>query len=183
VKCTIHPRHEATTTCSGCMKPLCADAVDAAGYCTVCVARMAADDIRTEDRERAAGREARDARDKRIARLKTAAMVALLCACVAAALWQAPAAVHSLEDQKPLRIGTYATDAQADACIANLWIVSRRLQGGKPPVADLTCPASRLAYAPQQEKDGLVVRCPRPGRHGLASLSVSRAKPVPEVRQ
>lgn len=181
MKCAYHPPREATHACIGCEKPLCADCGDAAGQCAVCAARSAAEDLQQVDRERVEAIKNRDARNKRMARFRAAALWALLCLCVAAAGWQLPTAISSLEKNKPLRIGTYHTDAAADACIANLWALSRTLQEGSAPDPSLACPSSGLPYAPKTTPDGVVYHCPQPERHGLRDLKVSRRHPVPEV--
>jgi len=179
--CTYHPRVEATGTCRGCRKPLCADCTDANGYCTVCAAGAAAEDFRQVDQARVAGLQEREGKSKRMARLRIAALWGLLGLCAAVAAWQLPAAVSSFKADKPLRVGTYRTDAATDACIANLWMISRLLQEGKTPTGALACPASGRAYVPHTGAEGVVYHCPQPGRHGLRSLSVSRSKPVPEA--
>ncbi len=182
--CAYHPKIEAAGTCGGCHKPLCTDCADATGQCSVCAARGAANDFQLADRERVVQMEAREIQSKRLARLRTAALWGLLGVCVAATGWQLPAAVSSIKaGHKPLRVGTYHTDAGTDACIVNLWIVSRLLQEGKPPAGSVVCPVSDLAYVPRTVADDRVYDCPQPGRHGLRSLRVSRRKPVPEVNR
>jgi len=180
VQCAYHPKIEATGTCRDCLKPLCADC-GATGQCTVCAAQDAARDLRQTDRERVAGLEARAARKKRRGRLRMASLWSLLALCIAAIGWQLPVAVSSIQAEKPLRIGTYRTDAATDACIANLWKVARLLQEDRQPPDTLICPVSGQPYPRRSLPDGPVYLCPQPERHGLRSLQVSRRNPVPEV--
>lgn len=181
MNCAYHPHREAIQACAGCAKPLCADCIDAAGRCTVCAAKTAAEELTQADCERAEALKARDARNKRMAQFHAAALWALLCLCAAAVVWQMPAAVGSFKTDKPLRIGSYGTDAAADACITNLWALSRMLQEGKFPDASFVCPVSRLPYVARQTPGGMVYHCPKPENHGLRDLKVSGRHPVPEA--
>jgi hypothetical protein len=180
MQCAYHPQIKATGSCRDCFKPLCADCA-ATGQCTVCAAQDAARDLQQDDRERAAGLEARAAKKKRLGRLRTAALWGLMALCITVIAWQLPVAVSSIQAEKPLRIGTYRTDAATDACIANLWTIARLLQEDRKPPNTLVCPVSGQPYVSRSLPEGPVYFCPQPERHGLRSLQVSRRNPVPEV--
>ncbi len=181
MKCAYHSDVEAVLACSDCMKPLCGECAAAGGKCRVCAAMDAAGDIRQQDDARAEELAERDARRRKMATAKTAVLWLIVLVCLAATLWQLPAAKESLEPPKPLRSGTYHTDAVADACITNLWQISKSLQQREPVNAALVCPLTKAPYVTRNSNGLTVYACPNPNQHGLRSLAVSRRDPVPTV--
>ena len=105
-----------------------------------------------------------------------------LFACISIIAIQVPKFISAfIQEEKPIRYGTYSTDAQTDQCIKNLWRIARLLQEGKQPGTDLVCPETGRAYVVEIGEDDTMVSCPNPGAHGLSEIRVSRKRPVPEV--
>ena len=84
-----------------------------------------------------------------------------------------------LQPLRPLRHGTFETDAIADRCIEELWKLSRQLQDRKLPSLLPLCPLSGKGYVLVEEEGDSRISCPNPGEHGLRRLSVSRKRPIP----
>lgn len=103
--------------------------------------------------------------------------------CVCMIALQAPTLISSFEETKPIRYGNYATDAQTDQCIKNLWHISRLLQEGKLPGKDLVCPASKKPYVVTKIKERIIVSCPNPELHGVKGIQISIESPAPEVKE
>ena len=97
-------------------------------------------------------------------------------------LFQLPRVIGSLDQkERPLRKGTFATDARTDSCIQDLWQISRGLQEGKLPGPEMRCPASQKPYEIIRTEDDIIVRSPLPERYGYKEIRVSRKNPVPEI--
>jgi hypothetical protein len=105
----------------------------------------------------------------------------MLLVCITIIALQTPRLVAALKEGQPLRYGTYATDAQADQCIKNLWQISRMIQDGKKPPPDMVCPVSKKPYEIRDTGADIVVSCPNPALHGFKKIQVSKRRPVPEV--
>lgn len=106
----------------------------------------------------------------------------LLAACLAVMVFQSKQVLSALRQKdRPLRQGSFATDPLADRCVENLWRISARLQRMQPPGSNFVCPASGKPYGLTRKNNNMVVRCPNPGKHGLAELRVDRINPVPKV--
>lgn len=84
-------------------------------------------------------------------------------------------------EAKPIRNGTYATDALTDQCITNLWKISGLLQKGYLPGDEILCPASQQPYLVTETADDVIVKSPNSKLYGFSEMRVSRMKPVPEL--
>ncbi|OGP52715.1 MAG: hypothetical protein A2Y65_07335 [Deltaproteobacteria bacterium RBG_13_52_11] len=105
----------------------------------------------------------------------------IILAGLAIIAFQTPRLISAVKGDRPLRQGTYATDAQADQCIINLWHVSKLLQEGKAPGKDMVCPLSNRPYEIRSIGEDVWVSCPNPALHGFKEIRVSKRRPVPEV--
>ncbi len=85
------------------------------------------------------------------------------------------------QDPKPLRQGVTATDAVTDACINQLWILSKSLQEGKLPNILPLCPISSRQYIVTEITDDTIISCPAPEEHGLKKLTISLNSPIPHA--
>jgi len=93
-----------------------------------------------------------------------------------------PALTDSLRaTEKPMRRGTWNTDARTDECINLLWRVSGRLQKGLAPDPIPICPASGQPFDVRTDADDVIVRSPAPQLYGLKEIRVSKRRPVPEL--
>jgi hypothetical protein len=97
-------------------------------------------------------------------------------------LFLLPDLIRVFQPPKPIRNGAYATDRTTDRCIANLWEISKMLQEGKRLDSSLTCPKSLLPYQVSGTVANMKVSCPDPEQHGSAELSVTKERPVPEIK-
>lgn len=84
-------------------------------------------------------------------------------------------------EAKPIRKGTYATDALTDQCIMNLWKISGMLQKGNLPGDEILCPASNKPYVVTKTENDVIVKSPDSELYGFSEIRVSRMKPVPEL--
>ncbi len=105
----------------------------------------------------------------------------ILLACLAVIAIQSPRVISAFKGDRPLRLGTYATDAQTDQCIRNLWHLSKLLQEGGLPDREMVCPLSTRPYLVRQRGEDTVVSCPNPQLHGVREIHVSKDHPVPEI--
>jgi len=96
---------------------------------------------------------------------------------------QAPKIMNAFKDPKPLRMGTYETDAKTDVCIQNLWRISAMLQQGKTPGAGIVCPATGNPYKISRTGAAFEAHCPNPNHHGFKDMKVSNRNPVPELKK
>ncbi|MEW6666519.1 MAG: hypothetical protein AB1512_15015 [Thermodesulfobacteriota bacterium] len=189
MKCAYHVDREATTACSGCGKPLCAKCAlsgrDKKVICSRCMALSSAQealqgmDQRLEEKE-TRKRDLEERRERR-ERFWIIAQWGIILGCLTILAFQAPGAMSGFREDRPIRRGTYATDAPTDGCIANLWRVAKLLQEGKTPGPQLVCPESHRPYALSMEGQSPSARCPNPERHKVKEIRVSMRRPVPEV--
>ena len=159
--------------CKGCGKRLNADD-KGAEYCSSCMIERAEEYV-PETPERLPIKRERKSKTWLIVQ------VAIILAGVAVMALQAPRLIAAFKEGQPLRQGTYATDAQADQCITNLWHIARLIQEGKAPGKETVCPITRKPYEIRNIGADIVVRCPNPELHGFKALQVSKRRPVPEV--
>jgi len=109
--------------------------------------------------------------------------IAVLVIALGVIVFQYPRLITAFDPPKPIRLGSYATDAGADRCIANLWLISKGLgEGSKTPENGMVCPVSVQPYRVEVVDGNRIVNCPDPKSHGLSLLQVSRKNPVPEAR-
>ena len=102
--------------------------------------------------------------------------------CISIIAIQAPKLISAFtKTEKPIRYGTYSTDAGTDQCINNLWRISKVLQEGKLPGKDVVCPVSKKPYVIDTKGGDIVVRCTNPELHGLKEVRVSKRSPRPEI--
>ena len=161
------------TVCKGCGRLLSADE-QGAEYCSRCMIERAEEYV-PETQERPT--------IKRKKKSKTWLVVQLIIILIGVTViaLQTPRLIAALKEGQPLRQGTYATDAQTDQCIKNLWHISRMLQDGKKPPHDMVCPVSNKPYEIMDIGEDVVVRCPNPALHGLKHIQASKKHPVPEI--
>ena len=159
--------------CKGCGRPLSADE-HGAEYCDSCMIERAEQYV-PEVPERPQIKRERKSKAWLVVQLT------IILIGVAVMALQTPRLIAALKEGQPLRYGTHATDEQADQCIKNLWQISRLLQDGKKPPADMVCPVSKKPYEIRESGADIVVRCPNPALHGLKQIQISKKHPVPEV--
>jgi len=145
-------------------------------YCSRCMIELAEEGI-PDEVEITAPKSAKLSKTWAVARW----VILGFCVCMIAL--QAPELISSFKETKPIRYGTYVTDAQTDQCIKNLWHISRLLQEGKLPGKDLVCPASKKPYVVTKIKGDVTVSCPSPGLHGVRGIQISIESPAPEVKK
>ncbi|MBN1103356.1 MAG: hypothetical protein JXL84_08090 [Deltaproteobacteria bacterium] len=189
MKCAYHAEREAVAECSKCGKVLCAECAIPHGegktLCSRCIALVSAEeaatgmDQRLEEKE--ARKRSREEKKDRMQRWWFLAQWAMIGLGLAVMAFQAPRVMSGFEGEKPVRIGTYETDAATDQCISNLWRVTKLLQEGKPPGQHLVCPESKRPYVVTRIGSDTVVRCPNPEKHGFKEIRASKNRPVPEV--
>lgn len=106
-----------------------------------------------------------------------------LIVCIGIIIYQVPALISiSKSDAKPIRHGTYDTDALTDQCINNLWQISKLIQEEKEPdYSSIVCPVSGKPYVIVRTDDDIIVHSPNPEQHGFKKIRISKKKPVPEL--
>jgi len=159
--------------CKGCGKQFGADE-KGAEYCDSCMIERAEEYV-PEAPERP------QIKRERKSRVWLVVQVAIILIGVAIMALQTPRLIAALQEDQPLRYGTYATDERADQCIKNLWHISRMLQDGKKPLVDMVCPVSNKPYEIKESGADIVVSCPNPALHGFQSIQISKKHPVPEL--
>jgi len=168
-----------TGKCRRCSAPLNGAAPEGpeARYCAHCQIALAEEQIAADaDKDKA------DEPQKR-KWLWPVVKIAVLLMALGVIAFQYPRLMTAFETPKPIRQGSYATDAGTDRCIGNLWLISKGLgEGKKAPEQGLVCPVSGQPYLVEDVEGNRIVRCPDPKRHGLSILRVSRKNPVPEAR-
>jgi hypothetical protein len=107
--------------------------------------------------------------------------VAIILAALVIMALQTPRLISAVKGERPLRQGTYATDALGDQCIANLWRIARLIQEGKVPGKDIACPISKKPYEIRGTGADVWASCPNPELHGFKAMQVSKRHPVPEI--
>jgi hypothetical protein len=107
--------------------------------------------------------------------------LAVILAVVVMMTLQTPRFISAVKGEQPLRQGTYATDAQADQCIANLWRIARLIQEGKAPGKDIVCPSRKKPYEIKGTGANVWACCPNPELHGFKAMQVGKRRPVPEI--
>jgi hypothetical protein len=159
--------------CKKCGKQLSAEE-KGAEYCSRCMIEQAEEYVPEAPERPPIKREKRS-------RVWLVAQLAIILAAVAIMALQTPRLISAVKGDRPLRQGTYATNAQADQCIANLWRIARLIQEGKAPGKDMVCPISKKPYEIRDIGKDIVVSCPNPELHGFKAMWVSKRRPVPEV--
>ena len=161
--------------CKGCGKALNPDE-RGAEYCSRCMIERAEQYVPEAPQKPQIKRERKN-------RAWLVVQVAIIIIGVAVMALQTPRLIAALHEGQPLRQGTYATDAQTDQCIANLWYIAKLLQEGRLHTNGVTCPLSNKPYEITESGADIVVRCPNPELHGFKELRVSKKNPVPEIRK
>jgi hypothetical protein len=189
MNCAYHPDKSAVGQCSQCQKHLCDQCAlpeaSQAFICTRCAALMAVEDVVTGFNQRQEDKAARKQIEKEKrnfrGRLRIASQGVLFVIAAVVMSMQAPRIIAGLKDDKPIRSGTYATDAKTDQCIDTLWQISKLLQEGSLPGKDAVCPVSKKPYGFTTVRGNLVVRCANPERHGFREMRVSKRAPGPVI--
>lgn len=189
MKCTYHPDKDAVAKCAHCHKPLCDECAQSGKskdvVCSRCVALGAAreasqwTDERTKEIE--GKKQEREIRQKRKSKMWVVSQMLIIAVCIVIIATQIPRWISIFEEEKPIRNGTYSTDAKTDLCIKNLWHISKLLQEGKMPGDDIICPASKKPYVVTETEGNVVVSSPNPELYGFKEIRVSKNKPVPEL--
>ncbi|MCJ7663429.1 MAG: hypothetical protein MUO24_04240 [Desulfobacterales bacterium] len=160
--------------CKGCGKRLSADEKDAE-YCSRCMIERAEEYV-PEAPERPYIKREKKSRTWLITQ------VAIILVAVTIMALQTPRLISAVKGgDRPLKQGTYATDAQADQCIKNLWHIARLIQEGKAPGKDMVCPISKKPYEIKNIGEDITVSCPNPELHGFKEIRVTKRRPVPEI--
>ncbi len=186
--CYYHPDKESVARCSNCERQLCdqcAIPCDKGFLCGRCVAlevaKEAADGIDHRLEEKRKKGETRKEKKKLKKVLWHAWQWGVVVIGLGVMAYQSPDLISVLKEDRPLRNGTYNTDAKTDDCIRNLWKVSKLLQEGKLPGENLVCPASKKPFIIAKETGDVVARSPNPELYGFKEIRVSKKRPVPEV--
>ena len=159
--------------CKGCGKRLSADE-KGAEYCSRCMIERAEEYVPEAPERLPIKRE-------RKSKVWLVSQLIIILAGLAIIAFQTPRLISAVKGDRPLRQGTYATDAQTDQCIKNLWHISKLLQEGKAPEKDMVCPLSKRPYEIRGVGADVWVRCPDPALHGFKEIRVSKRRPVPEI--
>ena len=189
MKCAYHPDKEATSLCSQCKKYLCDECSLPDGeksiICSRCAALKAAQDavcdVNLQIKEKETRTEAEELKKKRKSMIWVTSQWLILFICIAVIIIQFPKLIKSFKEEKQIRHGSYSTDAKADQCIKNLWLISKMLQEGKLPGNDIVCPVSKKPYVVTKKEDDVVVKVPNPGLYGFKEMRVSNKNPVPTI--
>ncbi len=166
-------KSQMNAVCKKCGKKLSADEKDA-GYCSRCMIEQAEEYVPEAPKRT-------PIKHRQRSRAWLVVQVALILAGVVIMALQTPRLISAVKGDRPLRQGSYATDAQADQCIKNLWHISKLLQDGKAPGKDIVCPISKKPYEIREIGKDVVVSCPNPELHGFKAMRVSKKRPVPEI--
>ena len=189
MRCAYHPNKEATTQCSLCKKPLCDECALPDGeksiICNRCVTLKAAQDAVQDIDQRMDEKETRikldEFKKKRQSRIWLAFQWFILVVCTCIIIMQFPKLISAFKAEKPIRSGTYSTDAGTDQCISNLWHISGLMQQGKLPGKDIVCPKSKMPYVVTSTAGDIIVRCANPKLHGFREIRVSKKNIRPEI--
>ena len=189
MKCAYHPNKEATAQCSQCKKYLCGECSLPDGeksvICSRCAALKAAQDavcdIDRQIEEKETGIELEELKKKRKSMIWIISQWLILFICIAVIIIQFPRLISAFKEEKQIRHGSYSTDAKADQCIKNLWLISKMLQEGKLPGNNIVCPVSKKPYIVIRTEDDVVVKVPKPGLYGFKEMRVSKKNPVPTI--
>ena len=186
--CRYHPGKASKVLCDRCKEPLCDEcAIPQNGgvFCSRCIAFEAAQeavngiDLRLEEKKRKAGEREDRKRFKKMLWYAAQWGIVVIGLCVMA--YRVPDLIRVLKEDKPLRNGTYKTDARTDECIRTLWGVAKLLQEGKRPGNEILCPVSKKPFIVKEQKGDIVARSPNPELYGFKEIRVSKRNPVPEV--
>ena len=90
--------------------------------------------------------------------------------------------VTAFEPERPHYRGAVNLDRGTEACISNLWKITRLIQDGALQWPNLKCPLTGMSYRIVHVKGNSIVSCPNPEKHHVAGIWVSRTSPVPEVK-
>lgn len=188
MKCQYHPDRDTIVKCDHCGQSLCDQCAvprDSGFLCSRCVALEAAqeavDGIDHREEEKKKKAEVRKEREKFKKLLWHTWQWGIVVIGLLVMAYQVPDLITVLKDKKPLRKGTYNTDAKTDDCIRNLWEVAKLLQEGKEPGENILCPASKKPFIVITGEDDVIARSPNPELYGLREIRASKMKPVPEV--
>ncbi|MBP8980701.1 MAG: hypothetical protein KBG09_05595 [Syntrophobacterales bacterium] len=169
-------------TCMGCGKPIGAvnggeERREGEVYCPQCVIAQAERYIRPPEIETPRLQRLRET----LAWKVSLAMIALVCLGFIA--YQVPRIMAAFQEPKPVRMGTYATDAATDQCLKNIWRLAGDLQQGKKGMAPgVLCPASGKPYVIGGGANP-EIHCPQPAAHGFRDIVASKRNPVPEMKK
>lgn len=169
-------------SCLGCDKTLTGDSGDepgheGEGYCPQCMIDRAEKYIKDGAIKRPRLQRLRETLAWKIA------MAIVLVTCLGFIGYQSPRLLASFKEPKPVRMGTYATDATTDKCIKNLWQLAYELQQDKEGVGHgMVCPASGKTYAISRGPN-TEIHCPNPGSHGFRDIVITKKNPVPELNK
>ena len=162
------------TFCQRCGNPM---AGEGKAYCRQCLIDQAESHIRDTAVETPKFKPWRDTSGGKIV------MGLIVLACAATVVYQTPRTLTAFKTLKPVRTGSYATDAATDQCLKTLWRLAHDFQQGGTGVGQpIVCPASGKPYVitpgPNPE-----IRCPDPGAHGFREILTSKKNPVPELKR
>ena len=106
------------------------------------------------------------------------ASAAALFAVLLLLLWMKPAVMGPMDYFDITYEGNASLDRNGQQCVANLMVMSQYLSDGAISWPTRLCPSSGKFYDVKRVPGDVIIDCPNPGRHGLASLRVSLKEPV-----
>jgi len=189
MRCHYHPDRDAEKVCNSCRESLCDSCAipkDNHFLCSRCIAleaaKAVADGVDWHMEEKQEKADIQKEKGRRKKRWRIGLQWGLLVIALCVIIYQLPDLMGLAGNkERPLRNGTYETNAITDECINNLWKVARILQEGDLPGPELVCPASQRPFVISYENGDVIARSPNPELYGLKEIRVSRLRPVPEV--
>jgi len=187
-QCIYHPDQQAVKHCSHCQASLCQACFVPGRERVLCYrceavqagaasAREVAEGV-AENAELIAERDRADGRSRQI---MIAVQVCIILAALVVIVVQSQQITDAFQPEKPVRIGTYQTDASADRCLEILWQAAKILQEGGRPGPGMVCPGSDKSLLVIEKKGDVEAQVANPGRFGFRAMQVSQKHPVPEL--
>ena len=188
--CTNHPDRSAHSACAGCARMFCRECLFAGGddamSCSKCEALKASRNVslyavREHEAAQARGEEQKRQRKIRQQKIRTV-QIGVIVVAVILAFIQVPNMYAEFQPPVPLRVCEFNADDSINECVTVLWQVSKKLQKGELPGAELFCAVGNKKFEIiKKPKGDIVVRVSQPELYGLSEMRVSRLHPVPEV--
>jgi hypothetical protein len=187
--CSNHPDRTALSACSSCEKMFCRECLTMesgnAIFCAKCEALKASKEVsfdvaREREDARTRAEELERNKKKKAKNIKIAQFSVIVIAIILAFI-QGPKMNSAFQQPAPQRVGDYDTEEDVNKCITVLWHVSKQLQNGELPGADLFCTAGENFEIINTSGEDTIARVARPELYGFSEMRVSRLHPVPEV--
>jgi hypothetical protein len=187
--CFNHPDRAALSACSSCEKMFCRECLITesgnAMFCAKCEAMRASkevsfDVVREREDAQARSEEVEQNKKSKTKKVRTVQFGIIFIALILGFI-QVPKMNSAFQQPAPQRVGDYDTEENVNKCITVLWHVSKKLQNGELPGADLFCTANEDFEIDNISGGDTVVRVAHPELYGFSEMRVSRLHPVPEV--